>query len=140
MKTLKKIKAECCKATACLRIRASTARVQEASAAAHGAAQEQPGRLDRRQRQRARSRDGLVVIKPSGMRYEDLTAREHGGGGPGRQGRRRQPQAFLGYVGPPVRLSPPPGCERRGAHPFDLCHRLCRGGQADPGGADCDLR
>ena len=41
-------------------------------------------------------REGLVVIKPSGVPYEDLTAETTGGDGPGRESGGRRPAAVVG--------------------------------------------
>ena len=75
---------------------------------------------------------GLVAIKPSGVRYEDLTAESmvvvdlDGRVVDG-------PQAVLRHREPPVHLPPPARRQRRGPHPLALRDRLRRRRPADPG-------
>ncbi len=73
---------------------------------------------------------GLVVIKPSGYSYEEMTARRHGHRRHGRQGRRRPPDALGGHRDASLRLCPPARRLGHRPHAFALREQLRSVGQS----------
>ena len=93
----------------------------------------------------------LMVIKPSGVSYDELTPWSSWWsrtcyGTPSPPPRRATPRrmaepgpvAVVGHRGACLRLPAHAGGRRRGAHPFDLRHGLGRAGRGDPLRADHD--
>ncbi len=75
---------------------------------------------------------GLVVIKPSGYSFEEMTPADMvvvDLDGKVVEGR---PQALDRHRYTPVCLPPPPGCFWHGPYPFALCDQLCGPGTAHP--------
>lgn len=77
---------------------------------------------------------GLVVIKPSGVEYDEMTAGRHGRGRPG-HGRARggQAQALVRHAHAPGALPRVSGPGRHRAHPQPLGHHHGAAGPRHPG-------
>ena len=91
-----------------------------------------------RQRQRRRPRRaGVMVIKPSGVPYDELRP-EHlvVVGARRRAGRRGRPATVVGHADPPRALPALPGRRRHRPHPLGGGHRLGPGRPVDPAARD----
>ena len=76
---------------------------------------------------------GLVVIKPSGVYFEDLTPESMivvDINGKMVEGSLKPSSDTASHL---YHLPPAAGCERGGAHPFALRHRLCGRRETHPG-------
>ena len=74
----------------------------------------------------------LMVIKPSGVSYDDLDAGQHRGHRPARHPRRGPATALLRHRRARLRLPAPAGGRRGRAHPLHLRLRLGRPGEPIP--------
>ena len=66
----------------------------------------------------------LLVIKPSGVPYDELSPEQHGRVRPRRQRRRGRSPPVVGHRRVGVHLPPHPGRRRRRPHPLDLRDRV----------------